>query len=397
MCFGNLILLLFMWGLSIKIWKFYGIDYIKLLNLENSESMSSHEPIDKVIIESTANLSIIFLIIFIIYNKAVRFSRNINQLAYAHAIPCFLTLYFIIRIFFESNRKYWLEMIVRVLLAPTYKVIFRDGYIGDILTSLVRIIIPLCFSIVYLIVTLFAWISNNIELAGSSTSNWWDDSFLLQYFLIPFVTLYPLFIRFFQCLRRGVESGDRWPHYGNALKYSSAIVTLSYGTFQPSIRSDINWISLYILVTLFQFVWDITQDWGIITISWSNRQEYRICNLVSVSMKKNRLFGKIWLYYYVILFNFVLRFAWALTLLPNTSGSVVSSGYVYIFIVTHMNPLIATVEIIRRMIWGWLRLEYEQIEQLGKLSMEGDKQLLSLDNTNEFQQVFNYYARIIFT
>eukprot|EP01038_Epipyxis_sp_PR26KG_P017381 gene17381-24012_t len=37
MCIGDFILLLWMWGLSIHVWKSHGIDYIKLLQLDNTE------------------------------------------------------------------------------------------------------------------------------------------------------------------------------------------------------------------------------------------------------------------------------------------------------------------------------------------------------------------------
>ena len=37
MCFGDLLLLLWMWGVSMKVWRSAGIDFVKLLNLEGTE------------------------------------------------------------------------------------------------------------------------------------------------------------------------------------------------------------------------------------------------------------------------------------------------------------------------------------------------------------------------
>jgi len=41
MCFGDLLLLLWMWGVSISVWQRAGIDYIRLLNLEGTGKYTS--------------------------------------------------------------------------------------------------------------------------------------------------------------------------------------------------------------------------------------------------------------------------------------------------------------------------------------------------------------------
>jgi len=392
MCFGDLLLLLLMWGVSINVWRVVGIDYIRLLELEETEIAQQRRP-DSVIYDSTANLCILFLSSFILFNKAVRggyFAHS--NLSLAHAIPAILVLFFTVRILhpFHTRRR-WLFMLMRVILAPSYSIIFRDGYIGDLLTSLVRVFVPLVFSFLYVIITAYAWLSNDIALTEVRSDSWWTESTLYKRFLVPFVTLLPLWLRLQQCLRRSVESGKRWPHVFNALKYASAIIVISYGTFQPALRHNSLWVTAFVFTTLYQFAWDLTQDWGLFVLipprvptpialsSGIGCVDYIVgCQVV---FRKTRLLGPIGVYIVIIVMNFLLRFTWALTLLP-VPIDVEGVHTLYVSLVNHISPLLASLEIIRRMVWGFLRLEHEQLETLSRaedakeaLEKDGDKEM----------------------
>ena len=75
------------------------------------------------------------------------------------------------------------------------------------------------------------------------------------------------------------------------------------------------------------------------------------------------LSGPAWIYMMVICTNLAMRFAWALTLLPDdqTEGKSFYSTLLF-----HLGPLVAAGEVVRRMIWGFFRLEWEQLEVLGR-------------------------------
>ena len=94
--------------------------------------------------------------------------------------------------------------------------------------------------------TTAAWLSNDMKAAASRSNVWWQDSPFYRLLLVPFLTLMPLWIRLMQCLRRSVESGQRWPHMANALKYTSAIAVISYGTFRPHLRGNSLWIASFV-------------------------------------------------------------------------------------------------------------------------------------------------------
>ena len=361
MCFGDLLLLLWMWGVSMRVWRLAGIDFVRILRLEGTEIEGLRTP-EAVVYSSATDLSLIFLTVFICFNKAVRGVLGIHgSLAVAHALPTLMVVFFIYRIVYPPTpRRKWLNMLWLVLTAPMNPIIFRDGYIGDLLTSLVRVFLPMCFSIAYLLMSAAAWLSNDIKAAASTSSLWWLDSPWYRLLLVPFVTLMPLWIRLMQCLRRSVESGQRWPHMANALKYSSAIAVISYGTFRPAMRSNAVWIAAFVGATLFQFSWDLTMDWGIVV--WADYKDAEDVAFFGLSLRRTRLLGSLWIYIGVICANLVLRFAWALTLLPEST----SEGHTfYSTLLFHLGPLVAAGEVLRRMVWGFFRLEWEQLEAIG--------------------------------
>jgi hypothetical protein len=312
MCFGDLLLLLWMWGISIHVWQSTGIDFIRLMQLEHSDIDDNYQPEYKIF-HSATNLSMLLLITFIIFNKILRGVFNLHgSLLGAHVLPVLIVLYFILRIIFPwESRKKWLFMLWQVLAAPLYPVSFRCGYIGDLLTSLVRVITPFFYSVAYFIMSFTAWLSNDTSAAASTSDLWWHNSPLFRFGLLPFLTLFPLWIRLMQCLRRSVESGCRWPHFGNALKYTSALSVISYSCFQPNVREKSLWVLCFVAATLFQFTWDITMDWGLL-VRTSGKNSW-----LGFTFRPNRLLGPLWIYIAVILGNFLLRFAWTLTLLPS--------------------------------------------------------------------------------
>lgn len=342
MCLGDLLLLLWMWGVSMSVWRKAGIDFVQLLCLDGTE-VEDHRTPESLVYSSATDLSLIFFGVFIIFNKATRGVLNSHgSRAFAHILPLLMAIFFYCKACYPIHlRKKWICMLQQVLTAPWNPIGFRDGYIGDLLTSLVRVIIPMCFSLAYLMMSAYAWLSNDIQAASSTSNLWWVDSPFYKLLLVPFITLYPLWIRLLQCLRRSVETGERWPHLANALKYATAIGVISYGTFQPHLRNNSLWIFCFILATIFQYVWDLTMDWGMLVKC--NAVEASEFSFLGISLRNNRLLGPAWYYISVMIANFILRFAWALTLLPDSSNN--DPKTFYMIMLFHLTPLVAALEV----------------------------------------------------
>lgn len=364
MCIGDFLLLQFMWGVSMTVWRRAGVDFVQLLQLQQTEVGRARYP-EQMVFQSATRYSLIFLSVFICFNKAVHLSlKGGHSLAYVHCIPVLLAVYFIhAAIWPWDSRRTWLGMIGKVIAAPCYPVIFRDGYIGDILTSLVRVLVPLSFSLIYVLISVYAWLANDLQWTISMSDRWWSHNSFTRMLLIPFLTLYPLVIRLLQCLRRSVETGQRWPHLANALKYSSAIVVIAFASFQPALRREAVWVASLVGATLFQYCWDLTQDWGMVVITVPSDQRSLLDTVtdISLSLRSKRLLGPAWSYVLVMTCNLALRFAWTLTLLPAPDEDDRS---MYATVLSHITPIVAAAEIVRRMVWGFYRLEFEQIEIL---------------------------------
>ena len=368
MVFGNLLLLFVMWGVCLYVWNVRGINYVRLLQLQQTEfadprRMTSHVDV----FNTVGDLVIIYLLTFIMYNKLLRSGYVGAQ--YTHLIPLIMTKYFLYKLIFPWNRReLWWSMLWRVLAAPFYPVVFRDGFIGDLLTSLVRVMVPMSYSVAYIFITLYGWMMNRMDLVTAISDENWRRTAIFKSYIIPSLTLFPLWIRMSQCLRRSVESGDRWPHMGNALKYTSAILVLSFSIFQPQCRSSWYWISSFVAATVFQFLWDVFQDWGIVVIKYPDYMHtWQVLATCSwrFQLRQQKLLGPLYYYIAVIISNLLLRFAWALTLLPPPIDSPPASSPAYVFLFIHAAPIAASVEVLRRMVWGIFRLEQAQLEVLG--------------------------------
>lgn len=172
--------------------------------------------------------------------------------------------------------------------------------------------------------------------------------------------LLPLLFRFNQCLRKFVDSGDRFPHLANAAKYAVAQLVTLTGAFHPlyldveSRKGDQNfdsryqvfWTFLFFASSIYSFIWDVYMDWGL------GRKEYGYLAPRLMYPKKSA-------YYATIAMDLVLRSMWVLSLLPPSSGAAFAlPAYLY--------SLQVLLELFRRTVWGFFRLENEHRSNINR-------------------------------
>jgi hypothetical protein len=365
-CIGMFLALLWCWGCSMYIWRNAGIDFIRVLNLENTSLATVRRPED-LVLRSATDLTLVYLIVFIAFNSAKTrvFSSTANPWI-AHSLPVALLLFFLYRVFvpWQADRRLWFSMVTsmsRPLLGRPNRVSFRDGYVADILTSLVRVYLSIFFAFSYTIGLAYFAFSSEPDAVSTVHLSQMDQAVrnnpYFRNILLPIITLLPLKIRLVQCLLRVVETGNRWPHFGNALKYATCAIVVAQGLFDREVQHQVWWLVCLFLVTMYQFVWDIFMDWGLVTLSRADG---------SLRMRSNRYIGPNWVYYVAIGVNFVLRFAWILTLIQldvtNTEKDAGERKDKYIFVFDYLHPVAAGLEILRRMMWGIFRVEFEEGE-----------------------------------
>ena len=179
----------------------------------------------------------------------------------------------------------------------------------------------------------------------------------------------PFWCRLFQCLsvlRRTGEPKNFW----NAVKYATAF-PLVYAGYLDRLAPTDQTRRLVVLTACVQssatFAWDLCMDWGL----FKKRRGGLLCGIFEVDQMrepKSLVFSKrsdmfIYAAYAgLVLFNFSLRFAWALAVF----GHVSTRG---------MGMLSFEVaELARRTVWALFRIEWEYHEKGWPLDTDSDNE-----------------------
>ena len=310
----------------------------------------------------------------------------VSQIA-APTFPLVMVVYFaVIAVFpWKTKRRHFWSIVARTLWAPIPSpVTFRDGFIGDILTSSVRPLQDLAFTFCYLLFGLKGWWStayhyhvekhHGADGAFENATNTADEvrsfsfihqadasvpemekSWLVHTIVLPTCMISPLWWRFLQNLRQSYDAKARWPYLGNAFKYFLAAQVAMFGIYHPDKRNSAVWIVCFVIATLYQVWWDIFMDWGLFQRNQDGRW----------GLRSQRLYAKTMVYWAVCTVNVALRFCWILTFLPprylNAAGRLTENfgdGLGAVF-----GPSLASAEILRRSLWGLLRFEWEAIKE----------------------------------
>ena len=159
----------------------------------------------------------------------------------------------------------------KVITAPTHSPTFFHGYVGDIFTSMVKVFQDIAWTMGWMISGDFL-ISEDLQI---SSKHKWASKEWYKGVLIPIICLFPLVIRFNQCLRRYIDTGDRFPHLANATKYALSQTVTLFGAFHPFYMEHRRhsegtfnlfqtfWLTIFIASSLYSFCWDVFMDWGL--------------------------------------------------------------------------------------------------------------------------------------
>jgi len=176
----------------------------------------------------------------------------------------------------------------------------------------------------------------------------------------------PFWCRLFQCLavlRRTGEAKNFW----NACKYATAFPLVYAGYLDrlaPSEHTRRLVVGCAIIQSSATFAWDLCMDWGL----FKKRRGALLCGLFEPDQMrepKSLVFSKkpdsfVYLAYgALVLFNFSLRFAWALAVFGHVSTRGLGM----------LNFELA--ELARRTVWALFRIEWEYHER--KWPLDGDE------------------------
>ncbi|XP_022156312.1 phosphate transporter PHO1 homolog 3-like [Momordica charantia] len=240
-------------------------------------------------------------------------------------------------IIYRSSRLFFLTCLFHCICAPLYKVLLPDFFLADQLTSQVQALRSLEFYICY-----YGWGDYKIrETTCKAHTVFRTFNFI--------VAVIPYLWRLLQCLRRLYEEKDNM-HALNGLKYSFAIAAVCFRTAYSLNTAVRVW---YVLAWVFSVIaavsgtyWDLVIDWGLLQRQSKNRW-----------LRDKLLVPQKSVYFIAMALNVVLRLAWMQTVLNFQVSFLHREGLI---------AIVASLEIIRRGIWNFFRLENEHLNNVGK-------------------------------
>ena len=173
------------------------------------------------------------------------------------------------------------------------------------------------------------------------------------YFFIAFV---PNFIRILQNIKEIHDSKKLFPKFFSIINYCLSITVALLSFLWPQHPSlHIFWLIFTFISSCCSFAWDIIIDFGFL----EKGKNYPL---------RNKLYYKpIFIYYFIALYNFILRFFWLLTISPEVLGSFVRPETLSI--------ILNSLEITRRGLWNILKVENKHIDISKEFKVSNDVEL----------------------
>jgi hypothetical protein len=290
-------------------------------------------------------------------------------------LPLFFIAPLIIRsIFPRRQRQRFYKTILQGTALSLYRPVrFRDAFVADCVTSLVRPLGDLTFMLAYFFTAVYGLFAKyTLNEAGDKVS----ESWILHGAILPAFSLLPLFIRFLQTLRQAFDSGKRWPHLGNSFKYLTAGLVIMYGVTHAAGERSPWWTWAFLLATIYQVVWDIFMDWELLVFvprepfqKWKRTssppaQLRRFLRdvLGQIRLRPQRLFDVS--FYQKALLACALRFCWMAGFIPAYRVSILDGSTQITFVDKVQGwsfVLMAIAEIVRLCTWSIIKVELETI------------------------------------
>ncbi|PON96358.1 SPX domain containing protein [Trema orientale] len=336
--FGFIVLHMLMFSANIYFWRRYRVNYPFIFGLKQGTELGYRE-----VFLLSAALSVLSLAAVIsnldmkIDPKTQNFKMLPELVPMGLVIFLFLILFCPFNIIYRSTRFFLIGSAFHCLFAPLYKVTLPDFFLADQLTSQVQAFRSLEFYVCY-----YFW--GNFRKRESKC----QDSNVYQAFYLV-VAIIPYWIRFIQCLRRLLEEKDGM-HALNGLKYFSIVIAVSMRTIYEQKKGT----TLLILAsassgiaTIGATYWDIVIDWGLLR---RNSKNPWLRDKLIVPQKS--------VYFVAMVLNVLLRLAWMQTVLGFREAPFLHRRALV--------AIVASLEIIRRGIWNFFRIENEHLNNVGK-------------------------------
>ncbi|KAG2301657.1 hypothetical protein Bca4012_059897 [Brassica carinata] len=338
--FGFIVLHILMYAGNIYYWRRYRVNYSFIFGFKQGSELGYRQVLlVGFTIGVLALLCVIANLDMEVDPETQEYKLFTELLPLLLLIVMFIILVLPFNFFYRSSRLFFLTCLFHCLAAPLYKVTLPDFLLGDQLTSQVQALRSVQFYICH-----YGWGDFRHR------TNTCTDSDAYNAFLF-IVAAFPYVCRLLQCLRRLFEEKNAEQGY-NGLKYFLTILAVCLRTAYSVVDEEHKFVWRMLagvvsaIAAIFCTYWDLVLDWGLLNRTSKNRW---LRDKLLIPQKK--------VYFIAMILNILLRFAWLQTVLD------------FNFSFMHRNTMVAVVaslEIIRRGIWNFFRLENEHLNNVGK-------------------------------
>ncbi|KAF7827878.1 phosphate transporter PHO1-like protein 1 [Senna tora] len=333
--FSLMFLHFFLYGCNIFAWRKTRINYSFIFELSPTKELKYRDVFLICTMAMTCVVGVMFLHLTLL-TKGYSYSQ-------VQAIPGLLLLVFLLvlvcpfNVVYRSSRYRFLRVIRNIVLSPLYKVVMLDFFMADQLCSQVPMLRNLEYVACYYI-------------TGSYKTQDYGYCMRAKHYrdLAYAVSFLPYYWRAMQCARRWFDEGQT-SHLVNLGKYVSAMLAAGAKVAYEK-DGSVGWLCLVVIMssaaTMYQLYWDFVKDWGLLQLNSKNPW-----------LRNELMLRRKFVYYLSMGLNFILRLAWLQTVLHSSFGNVdyrVTSFF------------LAALEVIRRGLWNFFRLENEHLNNAGK-------------------------------
>lgn len=347
---GLLFLHLYMYGFNVFIWQRVHINHAVILEFAPGKKLGFCD----ILLLSTAFTTILLggmVMQLVFYSSAAK--TSVLPLTVMLALCC-LFLILPIDIFCKSIRFTFLRHIWHIICSPLYKVTFSDFFLADQLTSQITAFQNFAWILCY-------YICRDFKIQESTACK---ENMLFQN-LSYFVSVLPYWWRLMQCLRTWLDEGDL-SQIANGGKYLSALVAMVTRVAFKNNDSR-KWLMVFVIssafATCYQLYWDVIVDWGLLQPK-----------SVNPWLRDKLILRQKYIYFVSVGINTMLRLAWLFSVLHLQDNWIDHNVADFLF---------ASMEVFRRGIWNFFRLENEHLKNMARYRAVKTVPSLFGDHENE--------------
>ena len=356
------IICLYLWfiGLNIKTWEDIKINYRALFSFKINKNS-----IINIWLCASVFCSFLFLafLLYFITRTPIGINFGLNLYNIVDILPALIWLSLLLYFFCpfkilnykgrNNVKKLFSECIASILIPIEFKHI----WFMDQLTSLIGPMRDIEYTFCY-----YSYYVNHFE-----TRQLYCSSSRVVYLIIA---IFPNLFRCLQVGRQMIDNQKVFPYIFNIGKYTFNIIVATF-SFLSQFHQVFYffWLANAFISGCYSSFWDLKMDWGY----------FEGCN--NFPLRKKNKFKNKFLCILSIPIDIILRFLWMLSISPEIMSQYIRPEFLAL--------VLYTLEMIRRAIWNFIRVEFEhfELEKMYQISYYEELPLIKLSNgkfkTNE--------------